>query len=75
MPRRRGQATTPLVLIVVGLAVLLGGLAVYLQSASPYSQLPMAPGLPTNPDATIGIIFMVLGAVMTASGIFMQFFG
>lgn len=75
MANRKGLAAAVIVLVVVGLAVVLGGLAVYLQRNSPISQLPMAPGLPANPDATIGIIAMVMGVVMIASGVCMQFLG
>ncbi len=75
LPARRGVATAAVVLMLVGLAVLLGGAAVYLQKNAAISNLPMAPGLPANPDATIGIIGMVMGAVMIASGVCMQILG
>jgi hypothetical protein len=75
MASRRAVATAAVGLIMVGLAFLLGGAAVYFQRAAQSSQLPMPPGLPTNPDATIGIICMVIGAVIIASGISMQVLG
>lgn len=72
---RRAATTAAVVLILVGMVVMLGGAALYLQKNAAISNLPMGPGLPANPDATIGIIGMVMGAVMIASGIFMQLFG
>jgi len=56
-------------LIIVGLLVVIAGTGVYMQEASPSSHLPMPPGLPTNPDATIGVIFVALGVLILASGI------
>jgi hypothetical protein len=72
---RKGAAAAAIGLIVVGLIFLLGGAAVYLQRASQSSQLPMPPGLPTNPDATIGLVCMVMGVVIVASGVAMQVLG
>jgi hypothetical protein len=72
---RRAVATAAIGLILVGLIFLLGGAAVYFQRTNESSQLPMPPGLPTNPDATIGIVCMVIGAVVIASGVSMQVLG
>lgn len=72
---RRAAVTAAVVLVVVGLVVLLGGAALYLQKDSSISNLPMGPGLPSNPDATMGIVGMVMGAVMIASGVLMQILG
>lgn len=72
---RKALATAAVGLVIVGLVFLLGGAAVYLQRTSQSSQLPMPPGLPTNPDATIGIVCMVIGVVVVASGVAMQVLG
>jgi hypothetical protein len=72
---RKALAAAAIGLIIVGVIFLVGGAAVYLQRTSKSSQLPMPPGLPANPDATIGIVCMVMGAVIIASGISMQLLG
>jgi hypothetical protein len=61
------------VLIVIGFIFLLAGAGVYLERTAVNSQLPMSPGLPADPDATIGIICMVLGFGIVISGALLLF--
>jgi uncharacterized membrane protein len=70
---RKKQFVPTVVLIVIGFILLLAGAGIYLERTAINSQLPMAPGLPTNPDATIGIICMVLGFGIVISGALLLF--
>lgn len=69
MANGRGRSLPLIGLMVIGVLLVLAGVGVYSERNAPNSQIPMAPGLPSNPDATIGIIIMGLGVAMVVSGL------
>jgi hypothetical protein len=70
---RNKRFVPTVVLIVIGFVFLLAGAGVYLQRTATNSQLPMAAGIPTDPDATIGIVCMVLGFGIVVAGALLLF--
>jgi hypothetical protein len=73
LANRKNRVIPTIIVIVIGFILLLAGAGVYLERTSINSQLPMSPGLPTNPDSTIGIICVVLGVGIVISGAVLLF--
>ena len=73
MASRKKRFVPTVVLIVIGFVFLLAGAGVYIQRTAISSQLPMSAGIPTDPDATIGIVCMVLGFGIVVAGALLLF--